>query len=171
MTGHPQADIAKPSTVDLSSKEVVTLGEDPSPSPSHLPRPTTPCLCSAVLFKLAGHVDKVHDVVHVLGNQLIVLVPGGPEFDVKISKQYEDMPLWAIVPCSLNMCQRCQIGWWDVASHSIVTLASQHHHKSDNVWSMCLPFLNLINVVWFAKEGNPPLLDADGIGRKDIIIA
>jgi hypothetical protein len=71
--------------VDISFEEVVTLEEDPSPSPSHPPPPTTQCPCLAVLFELAGHVHEVHDIAHVLGNQLILLVPRGHKFDVQIS--------------------------------------------------------------------------------------
>jgi hypothetical protein len=67
------------------------------------------------------------------------------------------MPLWALSPCSLDVRQLCQIGWWGIASHSIVTLASRYHHKGDNIWSACLLFLDL---------SNPPLSDADCIGRK-----
>ncbi len=124
MTRHPQADVAKPNMVDLSSKEVVTLGGDPSPSPPHPPRPTAPCLCLAALFELAGHIHEAHDIAHMLGNQLISLIPRGHEFDIQISQQYGDMLLWALSPCSLNVCQCHQIGWWDIASHSIVMLAS-----------------------------------------------
>ncbi len=109
VTGHLQADGTKPSTVDLSSKEVVTLGGDQSPSPSHLPGPLALCLCLAVLFELVGHVNKAHDVAHVLSNQLITLVPGGRKFDIQISKQYGDMPLSAFIPCSLDVCQYHQI--------------------------------------------------------------
>ncbi len=157
VTRHLQADVAKPSMVDLSSKEVVTLGGDPSPSPSHLPCSTAPGPCPVVLSEVAGQVDKAHDVAHMLGNQLIALVPWGSKLDDQISKQYGDMPLWAFNPCSLNVFQRCQISWWDVTSHSVIMLASRHHHEGDNVWSTRLPFLDLLEFVWFPKEGNPPL--------------
>jgi hypothetical protein len=169
VTRHLQFDVAKPSAVDLSSEEVVRLGGDPSPSPSHPPRPTALGLCPAALSEVVGHVDKAHDVAHMLGDQLIVLIPWGSKLDVQISKQYGDMHLWAFNPCSLNVFQRSQIGWWDVTSHGVITLASQHHHKGDNIWSTHLPFLDLIEFVWFPKEGNPPLLDADHVGRKDIV--
>ncbi len=82
VTRHLQADVAKPSTVNLSSKEAFTLGGDPSPSSSHPSRPTALCPCLVVLFELAGHVHEAHDVAHVLDNQLILLVPWGREFDV-----------------------------------------------------------------------------------------
>ncbi len=85
MTRHLQADVAKPSLVNLSSKEVVTLGGDPSPSPSHPPHAMAPCPCLAALFELAGHVHKAHDIAHLLGNQVILLLPWGGEFDVQVS--------------------------------------------------------------------------------------
>jgi hypothetical protein len=71
--------------VDLSSKEVVTLGGDPSPSPSHPPRPTAPCPCVVALFELAGHIHEAHDIAHVLGDRLILFVPWGRKFDIQIS--------------------------------------------------------------------------------------
>ncbi len=171
VTRHPQADVAKPSTVNLSSKEAFTLGGDPSPSPSHPSCPTAPCPCLAALFELAGHVHEAHDIAHVLGNQLILLVPWGREFDVQISYQYGDMPHWAFIPCSLDLCQCRQIGWWSITSHSIIMLASQHHHKGDTIWSAHPPFLNFIEFVWLPEVSNPPLLDADCVGCKDIITA
>jgi hypothetical protein len=75
VTRHLQADVARPSTVNLSSKEVVTLGGDPSPSLYHWPRPTAPGPCPAALSEVAGHIDKAHDVAHMLSDQLIALVP------------------------------------------------------------------------------------------------
>ncbi len=118
---------------------------------------------------MAGHVDEAHDIAHMLGNQLIAFVPWGSKFDVEISEQYGDMPLWELDPCSLNVFQHRQIGWWDVTPHSVITLASQHHHKGDNVWSTRPPFLDLIEFVRFPKEGNPPLSGADRVGREDIV--
>jgi hypothetical protein len=79
------------------------------------------------------------------------------------------MPLWALSPCSLNVRQCHQIGRWDIASHSVVMLASQYNHKGDNVWSTCLPFLDLIEFIWLPEESNPPLSDADCVGHEDVI--
>jgi hypothetical protein len=81
------------------------------------------------------------------------------------------MPLGALVPGGLDMCQRCKIIWWDVASHHVVTVASRHHHKGDDVWSLHTHFLNLIEFIRSPEEGDPPLLDADGVGRKDTVIS
>ncbi len=168
VTGHSHADAIKPYTVDLFSKHVVTLGGDPSPSPSHLPHPTAPRLCLAVLYELVGHINEAHDVAHMLGNQLITLVPGGHKFDVQISKQYGYMPLYAVVSCSLDVCQHCQIGRWGVTLHSIITLASRHRHEGENVWSAPPPFLNLIEFVRFPKEGDSPLSDAVALDAKTL---
>jgi hypothetical protein len=148
-------------------KHTHTLGGDPSPSPSHPPHPMAPCPCLAALFELAGHIP--HDIAHVLGNQLILLVLWGCKFDIQISYQYGDMPLWALSPCSLDVREHCQIGWWDIASHSIVTLTSQYQHKGDKVWSARPPFLDLIEFVWLSEESDSPLLDTDCVGREDVI--
>jgi hypothetical protein len=74
VTRHPQADVAKPSMVDLSSKEVVTLGGDLFPSPSHPPRPTALGPCPAALSEVVGHVNEAHDIAHMLSNQLSSVV-------------------------------------------------------------------------------------------------
>jgi hypothetical protein len=155
--------------VDLSPEEVVTLGGDPSPPPSHPPCPSSPGPCLVVLFEVARHVSEPNDILHLLSNHLISLVSGGCKVDVQITKKDWDMPLWACIPGSLNVCQHCKIGRRDVAPHSIVPFHTRHHHKGDNIWSIYLPFLDLIKFVRFLEEGDPSLSDADRIRCKDIV--
>ncbi len=170
MTGHPQADAAKPSTVNLSSKEVVTLGGDPSPPLSHPPGPAALSPCLAALLELARHVNEAHNVTHLFCDKLIALIPRGGEFDVQIAKQDRNVPLGALVPCGLDVCQHRKIVWWDVASHHVIMVASRHHHEGDDVWSPHTRFLNLIEFVRSPEEGNPSLLDADSVGSEDTVI-
>jgi hypothetical protein len=170
VTGHPQADAAKPSTVNLSSEEVVTLGGDPSPPLSHLPGPAALSPCLVALLELAGHVDEAHNVTHLFCNKLIALVPRGGEFDVQIAEQDRNVPLGALVPCGLDVCQCRKIVRWDVASPRVITVASQHHHEGDDVWSPHTRFLNLIEFVRSLEEGDPSLSDADGVRSEDTVI-
>jgi hypothetical protein len=81
VTGHLRADAVKPSTVNLSSEEVVTLGGDPSPPSSHPPGPVALSPCSVALLELARHVDEAHNVTHLFCDTLIALVPRGGEFE------------------------------------------------------------------------------------------
>ncbi len=171
VTGDPQADAAKPSTVNLSFQEVVTLGGDPSPPSPHPPGPAAPSPYLAALLELARHVNEAHYVTHLFCNKLIALIPWGLKFDVQIAKQDRNMPLGVLVPGGLDVCQRCKIFQWDVASHCVVTVTSQHHHKGDDVWSPHTHFIDLIEFIRSPEEGDPPLSDADGIGRKDTVIA
>ncbi len=171
VTGDPQANAAKPSTVNLCSEEVVTLGGDPSPPLPHPPGPAAPSPYLAALLELARHVNEAHYITHLFWDKLIALVPWGRKFDVQIAKQDWNVPLGALVPGGLDMCQCRKIVWWDVASHHIVTVASQHHHEGDDVWSPHTCFLDLIELIRSPEEGNPPLLDADGVGCKDTGIA
>ncbi len=170
MTGHPQANAAKPSTVNLSSKEIVTLGGDPSPPSSHSPGPATLSPCLAALLELARHVDEAHNVTHLFCDKLIALVPRGGEFDVQIAEQDRNVPLGALVPCGLDVCQCRKIVRWDVASHRVITVTSRHYHEGDDVWSPHTCFLDLIEFVRSPEGGDPSLSDADGIGNKDTVI-
>jgi hypothetical protein len=156
VTGHPQADAAKPSTVNLSSEEVVTLGGDLSPPSSHPPGPAALSPCLAALLELARHVDEAPNITHLFCDKLIALVPRGGKFDVQITKQDPNVPLGALVPCGLDLCQRHKIVRWDVASHRIITVASRHHHKGDDVWSPHTRFLDLIEFVNLQKRAIPP---------------
>jgi hypothetical protein len=156
--------------VNLSSEEVVTLGGDPSPPSSHPPCPAALRPCSAALLELAGHVDKAHNVTHLFCDKLIALVPWGGEFDVQIAEQDRNVPLGALVPCGLDVCQRYKIVRWDVASHRVITVASRHHHEGDDIWSPHMCFLDLMEFVRSPEEGNPSLSDADGVGSKDTVI-
>ncbi len=169
MTRHPQCHTAKSSTVDLSPKEVVTLSGDPSPPPSHPPCPSARGLCPVALFELARHVNKPHDVLHLLSDHLISLSPGGRKVDIQITKKDWDMPLGTVVLDSLNVCQCHKIVRRDVAPHGIVPFHTRHHHEGDNVWPAHLPFLNLIEFVRFPEEGDPSLSDADCVRCKDIV--
>ncbi len=169
VTRHPQCHTAKSSTVDLSPEEVVTLRGDPSPSPSHPLCPSAPGLCPAVLFELTRYINEPHDVLHLLSDHLFLLVPGGHEVDIQITKKDWDMPLGTVIPGSLNVCQRHQIVWRDVAAHGIVPFHTRHHHKGDNVWPVHSPFLDLIEFVRFPEEGNPSLSDFDRVRCKDIV--
>jgi hypothetical protein len=170
VTGHPQADAAKPSTVDCSSEEVVTLGGDPSPPPSHPPSPAALSPCSVALLELARHVDETHDVSDLFGDQFITLVPWGRKSDVQIAKQDWNVPLGALVPGVLDVCQRRKIVPRDIASHHVILVAPRHHHEGDNVWSPRTCFLDLIEFITSPEEGDPPLSDADGVGSEDIVI-
>ncbi len=154
--------------VDLSPEEVVTLGGDPSPPPSHLPCPLALGFCPAALFELARHVNEPHDVLHLLSNHLILFVLGGHEVDIQITKKDWDMPLETVVPGSLNVCQCRKIIRRDVAPHGIVPFHTRHHHKGDNVWPAHLPFLDLIEFVRFLEEGNPSLSDTDRVRCKTL---
>jgi hypothetical protein len=73
--------------VNLSPEEVVALGGDPTPPPSHPPCPSAPGLCPAALFELARHVNEPHDVLLLLSNHLILLIPGEHEVDIQITKK------------------------------------------------------------------------------------
>ncbi len=87
----------------------------------------------AALLELARHVNEAHHVTHLFGDKLIALVPWRCKFHVQIAKQDQNVPLEALVPGGLDMCQRRKNVRWDVASHRLVTVASRHHHKSDDV--------------------------------------
>jgi hypothetical protein len=71
VTGDPQANATKPSTVNFSSEEVVTLGGDPSPPLPHPPGPAALSPYSVALLELARHVDKAHYVTHLFCDKLI----------------------------------------------------------------------------------------------------
>ncbi len=115
------------------------------------------------LLELARHVDKAHYITHLFCDKLIMLVPKERKFDVQIAKQDWNVPLGALVPGGLDMCQRRKIVQWDLASHRVITVTSQHHHKGDGVWPPHMHFLNLIEFIRSPEEGDPPLLDADSI--------
>ncbi len=119
--------------VDLSPEEVFTLGGDPSPPLSHPPCPLAPGPYPVALFELARHVNEPHDVLHLLSDHRISLIPGGREVDIQITKKDRDMPLGTFVPGSLNVCQRRKIVQRDVAPHGILPFHTHHHHEGDDI--------------------------------------
>jgi hypothetical protein len=80
-----QTNAAKFPVVGCPSKEVITLGDNPTPASSHPPRPSPPTVTTGLLKEVFGQVGQPTDVLHHFSNPLVSLIPGGTKIDIEIS--------------------------------------------------------------------------------------
>jgi hypothetical protein len=80
-----QTNAAKFPTVGRPAEEVITLGGYPPPVSSQPPRPSPLCVTARSLMEVFGQIGQPTDVLHHFSNPLVLLVPGGAEFDIEIS--------------------------------------------------------------------------------------
>jgi hypothetical protein len=80
-----QTNAAKFPMVGCLAKEVITLGVYPPPASSHPPRPSPSRVTARLLTEVFGQIGQPTDILHHFSNPLVLLIPGGAEFDVEIS--------------------------------------------------------------------------------------
>ncbi len=101
--GVTQTNAAKILMVGHPAKEVITLGGNPHPALTHLPRPSSPRVTVGSLTEVFGQVGQPTDVLHHFSNPLISLVPWGTKIDIKISNEEGGMPFWTLVEGLFDM--------------------------------------------------------------------
>ena len=99
-----QTNAPKFPTVGSPAEEVITLGGDPPPTPSHPPRPSPPRQPTGSLKEMFGEVAQAHHVLYRLGNLLVSVVPRGAQVDVQIAKEEEGVSCRALVPGLYDRC-------------------------------------------------------------------
>jgi hypothetical protein len=80
-----QTNTAKFLTVGRPAEEVISLGGYPPPASSHPPHPSPLRVTARLLTEVFGQIGQPTDVLHHFSNLLVLLVPGGEEFDYEIS--------------------------------------------------------------------------------------
>ena len=93
-----QTNAPKFPTVGSPAEEVITLGGDPPPTPSHPPRPSPPHHPTGSVTEVSGEVAQAHLVLHRLGDLLVPVVPGGAQVDVQVTKKEGGVPFRALAP-------------------------------------------------------------------------
>jgi hypothetical protein len=91
-------------TVGAPTEEVITLGGDPPPTPSHPPHPSPPRQPTGSLKEVFGEVAQAHHILHRLGDLFVSVVPRGAQVDVQITKEEGGVPCRALAPGLYNRC-------------------------------------------------------------------
>ena len=99
-----QTNAPKFPTVGTPAKEVITLGGDPPPTPSHPPRPSPPHHPTGSVTEVSGEVAQAHLVLYQLGDLFVSVVPRGAQVDVQITKEEGGVPFRALASGLQDRC-------------------------------------------------------------------